>query len=100
MKSWVTIAAGVCALLSSTSARASISMLGGPQVGTHAGNLVVNGSFETGAPAAGTSVYWATGTTSAPFAVPTGWTSSGTADNYALWGSDQAIAPCTIDGSA
>jgi len=77
-----------------------MTLLAGPQVGTHAGNLVVNGSFETGAPAPGFSVYWATGTTSTPFAVPAGWTSSGTAANYAVWGSDQVSSPYTTEGSA
>lgn len=56
----------------------------GPQLGTHTGNLVTGGSFEAGPPNA--LVYWATGTTGTPFAVPPGWTSSGGPINYAQWG--------------
>jgi len=65
---------------------ASLALLSGPQQGTHVGNLVTNGSFETGAPASNTSVYWATGTSLTPFAVPPGWTSSGSSSAYAYWG--------------
>jgi len=67
---------------------------------THAGNLVVNGSFETGAPASGTvnQLYWATGTSLTPFGVPPGWTSSGGASAYASWGND-ATAPQSLKGS-
>ena len=66
---------------------------------THAGNLVANGSFETGAPAFGVAneQFWATGTALTPFAVPTGWTSSGSSSSYAFWGSD--TNPQTINGS-
>lgn len=73
-------------------AQASITQVIGPQSATHAGNLVVNGSFETGAPAPGLAnlVYWASGTTNSPFAVPPGWTSSGQSASYAYWGSDGA----------
>jgi hypothetical protein len=67
-------------------ARASLTLLSGPQQGTHAGNLVVNGSFETGAPAPNAfGQFWASGTTSTPFGVPTGWTSTGGGSNYARW---------------
>jgi PEP-CTERM motif-containing protein len=68
---------------------------------THAGNLVTNGSFETGAPPSGTAnlVYWATGTSLTPFSVPPGWTSSGGSSSYALWGND-ATVPQSIQGSA
>jgi len=74
-------------------ARASLTLNTGPQVATPVGNLVTNGSFEIGAPAPGIAneVYWATGTTYTPFAVPPGWTSSGAASTYALWGSDGII---------
>ena len=67
---------------------------------THTGNLVGNGSFETGAPPNGTSneLYWATGTLLTPFAVPPGWTSSGGSTSYALWGND-ATVPQSIQGS-
>ncbi len=68
---------------------------------THSGNLVNNGSFETGAPPSGTAnlLYWASGTTLTPFAVPPGWTSSGAPSSYALWGND-ATVPQSIQGSA
>jgi hypothetical protein len=71
-------------------AHASLVLNTGVQIATHAGNLVTDGSFETSAPAPGyaNKVYWATGTTNTPFAVPSGWTSSGTPATYALWGSD------------
>jgi hypothetical protein len=67
---------------------------------THAGNLVVNGSFETGAPPSGSAnqLYWATGTTLTPFAVPPGWSSSGGASAYASWGND-ATLPQSFHGS-
>lgn len=73
-------------------ARASLTLNTGVQIATHTGNLVTNGSFETNAPAPGyaNKVYWATGTSLTPFAVPAGWTSSGTSQTYALWGSDGA----------
>ncbi len=80
-----------CALaVFATGARASLTLNTGAQVATHAGNLVTNGSFETGAPAPGSAnfVYWATGTTNLPFAVPAGWISSGQPQTYAFWGSD------------
>src|SRR5205085_5577723 len=66
----------------------------GAQIATNAGNLVVNGSFETGAPAPGfaNQLYWATGTTNTPFSVPPGWTSAGQPQTYALWGSDAPAA--------
>jgi hypothetical protein len=82
----------VLALLavSAVPAYASLVLNTGPQIATHVGNLVVDGSFEANAPGPGyaNKVYWATGTTNTPFAVPPGWTSSGTASTYALWGSD------------
>ncbi|RIL07337.1 MAG: hypothetical protein DCC71_03230 [Proteobacteria bacterium] len=70
-------------------ARASLVLTSGLGT-THAGNLVVNGSFETGAPASGTAnqLYWATGTSLTPFGVPPGWSSSGAATSYASWGND------------
>lgn len=64
---------------------------------SHAGNLVTNGSFESsavpgGGPGIGQSNWrlWATGTTVGgwPFEVPAGWTSSGNANSYAVWGND------------
>jgi hypothetical protein len=76
---------GCCA-----SARAALVLNTGPQIATQAGNLVTNGSFETGAPAPGfaNALYWATGTTNTPFAVPAGWTSTGQPSTYAYWGAD------------
>ena len=71
-------------------AHGAMTLLSGPSPATHVGNLVTNGSFETGAPAPGSAnyVYWATGTTNTPYAVPAGWSSSGWHDNYAKWGAD------------
>jgi hypothetical protein len=67
---------------------------------THAGNLVVNGSFETGAPPSGIAnkLYWATGTSLTPFGVPPGWSSSGATTSYAAWGNDGTF-PQSIQGS-
>lgn len=80
---------GIVALsIADPAARASMTLLTGPSTATHVGNLVTNGSFESGAPAPGTTVFWATGTTQTPFAVPAGWSSSGAPGSYAMWGSD------------
>ena len=67
---------------------------------THVGNLVTNGSFETGAPPSGTpnELYWATGTALTPFSVPPAWTTTGANTSYALWGND-ATSPQSIQGS-
>lgn len=91
-------AAVVLGIASST--QASLTLLSGPQQGTHVGNLVTNGSFEIGAPAVGAAnkVYWATGTTSTPYSLPAGWSASGSGNNYAQWGSDNATPE--IQGSA
>src|SRR5262249_28622338 len=43
-------------------------------------------------------LYWATGTTLTPFAVPPGWSSSGSSTSYASWGND-ATLPESIQGS-
>lgn len=72
---------------------------------SHVGNLVTNGSFEdiTGGGPPGSSPanwrLWATGTTlsSPPFAVPIGWTSSGNANTYAVWGNDGPLTLRTSD---
>ena len=90
-----------CAIVSGAVHQARASLTIGSGLGTtHAGNLVVNGSFETGAPPNGTANqrYWATGTSLTPFAVPPGWTSSGAPSSYALWGND-ATVPQSIQGS-
>lgn len=80
------MAVGGAMVLGVRPAAATLNLLAGPQQGTHVGNLVTNGSFETGAPAPNTAgYYWATGTGNAPFSVPPGWTSSGGPLNYALW---------------
>src|SRR5687768_9329794 len=57
---------------------------------SHTGNLVANGSYETGSPGTGPSNqrYWATGTSLTPFGLPPGWSSSGAPGTYASWGSD------------
>ena len=81
--------------------RARASLVIGSGLGTtHVGNLVTNGSFETGAPASGTAnqLYWATGTALTPFAVPPGWSSTGAASSYASWGNDATISQ-SIKGS-
>jgi hypothetical protein len=69
-------------------AQASMTLLSGPSTATHVGNLVTNGSFEHVAPPAGTTVFWATGTTLTPYAVPPGWSATGAPNSYAMWGSD------------
>jgi len=91
-----------CALLTTAIQPAQASLTLSTGLGTtHAGNLVSNGSFETGAPPSGTSneLYWASGTALTPFSVPPGWTSSGSPTSYALWGND-ATVPQSIQGSA
>lgn len=83
------------------SATASMTLLpAGPQQGVHAGNLVINGSFENGAPPVpGSIVFWATGTGATPFGMPTGWSSSGSNQAYAYWGSTEASPPYRTAGS-
>ncbi|HUK62852.1 MAG TPA: hypothetical protein VLV15_05950 [Dongiaceae bacterium] len=79
------------ALLSGAAGRAGASLVMGSGLGTtHVGNLVTNGSFETGAPPVGLAneVYWATGTALAPFSAPPAWTTSGGSSSYASWGND------------
>ena len=86
-------------LAAAGSAHASLTLLAGPQQGTHVGNLVTNGSFEVGAPPAnGPILFWATGTTNLPFAVPGGWSSSGAPQTYARW-EGQGFGPYTTAGS-
>ncbi len=86
-------------------ALASLTLLSGPQLGSHTGNLVTNGSFEFGPNPPNDGVgpinrrFWATGTTSAPFSIPTGWSSSGNQDTYATWGNDGAGPNYTIQQS-
>ncbi len=81
-----------------TPAQASLTLTTGLGT-THTGNMVANGSFESGAPTPdGARYYWATGTTNTPFAVPIGWSSSGAAETYASWGNDGA-GPARINGS-
>lgn len=92
----------VLLLTANLSAHASLTLLPpGPQLATQAGNLVFNGSFESGAPApVGSINFWATGTASTPFSVPPGWQSAGDTQTYAYWGSTTASPPWTIAGSA
>src|SRR5436190_7973569 len=73
---------------------------------SHVGNLVTNGSFEyrnaalqPGPGNFGGQVFWATGTTATPFAVPYAWTSTGGASTYAGWGGNLG-SPVTHHGSA
>ena len=88
-------------VLGSRPAAGSLSLLpAGPQLGTHVGNLVVNGSFEANAPPPGPPLwFWATGTSSLPFLLPAAWQSSGSANAYAHWGSDSVSPPYRIAGS-
>lgn len=91
-------AAALISMAFTTVAEASLTLLpAGPMLGSHVGNLVTNGSFETANPNIGT-VYWATGTSGTPFMVPPGWTSSGPLANYAQWGTS-TLGPATIVGS-
>ncbi|MBS0196206.1 MAG: hypothetical protein JSR77_05555 [Planctomycetes bacterium] len=99
------IAASACVVMSAVS-HAQLNLLpSGPQQGTHAGNLVTNGSFEfrnSGGPgpgATGSNVFWATGTLATPFAVPAGWSSTGGPNTYATWGGNLGM-PVTHRGSA
>ncbi|QQS08920.1 MAG: hypothetical protein IPK69_13230 [Phycisphaerales bacterium] len=94
----VVVAGGLAMAGVGLSAEGALTLLPlGPQLGTHAGNLVTGGSFEAGPPSA--VVLWATGTTGTPFAVPPGWTSSGGPSNYARWGHD-STSPLNIANSA
>jgi hypothetical protein len=89
------------ALLAGAVHEARASMILGSNLGTtHTGNLVANGSFETGAPPNGTTnqLYWASGTSLTPFSVPPGWTSAGSTPAYASWGND-ATVPQSLKGS-
>lgn len=94
---WLTC---VLLVVSSLPAYGAMTLLSGPSSATHVGNLVTNGSFEIGAPAPGPAnyVYWATGTAYTPYAVPAGWSASGSANNYAKWGSD-GPSPVQLLGS-
>jgi hypothetical protein len=66
-------------------ARAALTLVG-PLNLSHSGNLVQNGSFEDH-PNSGASIYyWATGTSSTPFAQPANWVTNGASLNYAEWG--------------
>ncbi len=73
-------------------ANASLTLVGsGNVLGL---NLVVNGSFEIGSPGTGiaNNAYWAN-PSSSPYSPISGWTATGPADNYALWGSDEISGP-------
>ncbi len=99
-------AAVLLAASAASPAIASLTLLSGPQQGTHLGNLVTNGSFEfgTNAPTDGPGPidrrFWATGTSLTPFSLPTGWSSSGNASTYASWGNDGAGPNYTTQQSA
>jgi hypothetical protein len=95
---WIT--RGTLLMVLSLPAQGAMTLLSGPSPATHVGNLVTNGSFETGAPAPGSAnyVYWATGTAGLPYAVPAGWTASGSPNNYAKWGADSP-SPLQLLGS-
>lgn len=82
-----------------TAAHAQLTLLpAGPMVGSHVGNLVTNGSFEDSIAGPGiapgsTVRFWATGTSGTPVGTPIGWTGSGAAINYAVWGRDGVSPP-------
>jgi|GEM_PF-1390616 len=100
------LASLVLAMSGASDALSQLTLLpAGPQIGTHAGNLVTNGSFEfrnaaglPGPGSTGSSVFWATGTLATPFAVPHGWTSTGGTNTYANWGGNLG-SPVTHRGS-
>ncbi|HVP12069.1 MAG TPA: PEP-CTERM sorting domain-containing protein [Phycisphaerae bacterium] len=78
-----------CAVLTCTWRETQASLILTSGLGTtHAGNLVINGSFEIGAPpdGLGNAYYWAN-PAAAPYVVPPGWTSTGP-HSTALWGND------------
>jgi hypothetical protein len=98
--SWIAFTLSCGLLLTSHTAWASLTL--SSSLGTtHAGNLVANGSFETGAPPDGSAnqLFWATGTSLTPFGLPPGWTSSGATSSYASWGND-ATLPQSLNGGA
>lgn len=88
-----------------TAAHAQLTLLpAGPMLGTHAGNLVTNGSFEDsilgpGIAPGSTVRFWATGTSLTPTGTPIGWTGSGAAINYASWGRDGGGPPPRLRSS-
>lgn len=97
--SWIVASLALQAAVCAGVAQASLTLLpAGPMIGSHVGNLVTTGSFETAGTNIG-SVYWATGTSGTPFMVPPGWTSSGVSSNYAQWGTT-ALGPARTFGSA
>jgi hypothetical protein len=78
-----------CAVLMCTWRETQASLILTSGLGTtHAGNLVINGSFELAAPLDGISnaYYWANPAAS-PYLVPPAWTSTGP-NSAALWGND------------
>ena len=97
----LTVSCCSCCAVSGAIHRAQAALTIGSGLGTtHTGNLVGNGSFETAAPPSGTAnqLYWASGTSNTPFAVPPSWTSSGASASYALWGND-GTSPQSLHGS-
>lgn len=99
MKSQVLVCAVGALVASSLAGRASagLTFLTGAAALNGAANLVNNGSFEIGAPALGSQIFWANpafpGNT-----VPAGWSASGASQTYATWGSDVA-GPTGVRGS-
>jgi hypothetical protein len=89
----------------SSIARGSLILLTSPGNCSHVGNLVTNGSFESvganGPTGDGVAnqVFWASGTTLSPFGVPPGWSTSGNANSYAVWGNDAAGPPYRLRDS-
>jgi hypothetical protein len=90
-----------------TQSNASLTLLNTTGNCSHVNNLVTNGSFENVAANGPTGdgpanqILWATGTTLnfVPFDVPPGWSSSGNANSYAVWGNDAAGPPYILRGS-
>ena len=99
-----TALAGAVALAGPASAGIISIATSATRVGTHAGNLVVNGSFETGND--GTNQNWTgpgphtAGSPGGPGVAIPGWTASYDSGAYGWWGSlGFAGAPC-VDGVA
>lgn len=89
-RSFVLVVVAVMCVVVCGVAEGALTLVG-PLGLTHSGNLILNGSFEDH-PNGGTSFYyWATGTTSTPFAQPASWVTGGAGLNYAEWGNTATL---------
>ena len=101
---------GLAASLPRSASATIISVSSGDALmGSHALNLIANGSFENGVWTPGWSgaatpmashVLTGIGTTLGPTQVPTSWTTLGGSDNYAVWGNDSSVSGAGLRGSA